>query len=243
MTAVRTAALWHDLECGSYREDLELWRELAAGRGGPVLDVGAGTGRVTLDLARRGHDVVAVDLDDDLLEALRDRGAGLPVETVCADARELALGRRFPLVLVPMQTVQLLGGAGERARFLRRAHEHLERGGLLAIALADALESFDAEIDTPPLPDMAEIDGTVYASRPLAVIDEGDCAAIHRLREIVSPAGERTVSDDVVRLARVDGATLGREAAELGGWTVLPPRAIRQTDEYVGSTVVLLEAC
>src|SRR4051794_40089314 len=47
-------ALWHDLECGAYREDLALWHTLAGVTGGPVLDVGAGTGRVSLDLAARG---------------------------------------------------------------------------------------------------------------------------------------------------------------------------------------------
>ena len=47
-----TAVIWHDLECGAYAEDLALWRSLAAERGDPVLDIGAGTGRVSLDLAQ-----------------------------------------------------------------------------------------------------------------------------------------------------------------------------------------------
>src|SRR3954453_5146278 len=99
------AALWHDLECGAYRADLPLWRELAAEAGGPVLDVGAGTGRVTLDLARRGVAVIALDEDAASLEALRHRAAGLEVETVAADAREFTLERTCSLVLVPMQTL------------------------------------------------------------------------------------------------------------------------------------------
>src|SRR4249920_7709 len=112
-------ALWHDLECGGYDEDLPLWRALAGEAGGPVLDVGAGTGRVTLDLAGAGAPVVALDAEGPLLEALAHRATGLPVETVVGDARELALGdRRFALVLVPMQTIQLLGGPRGRAAFL-----------------------------------------------------------------------------------------------------------------------------
>jgi hypothetical protein len=53
-----TEVVWHDLECGAYRADLPLWRELAARArfGSPILDVGAGTGRVALDLARAGHE-------------------------------------------------------------------------------------------------------------------------------------------------------------------------------------------
>src|SRR5437588_9859628 len=100
------SVIWHDLECGAYDTDLPLWRGLAAEHGDPVLDVGAGTGRVTLDLARHGHCVTALDQDPALLSELERRAAGAAVSTVCADAREFALDERFRTVIVPMQTVQ-----------------------------------------------------------------------------------------------------------------------------------------
>ena len=59
--------IWHDVECGGYAADLPLWRELARAEAGPVLDVGAGAGRVALELARHGHDVTALDRDAVLL--------------------------------------------------------------------------------------------------------------------------------------------------------------------------------
>jgi SAM-dependent methyltransferase len=235
---VSDLVLWHDIECGGYDADLPLWRQLAAQAGGPVLDVGAGTGRVALDLAARGHEVVALDVEPALLEVLRERAGERRVETVAADAAAFALDRRFALIVVPMQTVQLLGEEGRRS-FLRCAAAHLAPGGLLAIALADALESFDSEVDAPPLPDIREVDGWVYASRPLAVVDEGDRVAIHRLREVVTPAGERSTHDDVIRLDRVDAETLAREGAE-AGLRAEPAQRIAETDEYVGSTVVML---
>jgi SAM-dependent methyltransferase len=231
--------LWHDLECGSYAEDLPLWRELAQAAGGPVLDVGAGTSRVALDLARRGHEVVALDRDGDLLAALRDRADGAPVETVVADARDFALGRRFALILVPMQTMQLLGGPEGRARLLACARAHLAHAGLVAAALADALEGFDETHDSPPLPDLREAGGVVYASRPVAVRDEGARVAIQRIREVVTPDGRRSAEENVVRLDRVDAATLAREA-RAQDLEALPPRRIPATEVYVGSTVVLL---
>jgi SAM-dependent methyltransferase len=235
------AVIWHDVECGAYTEDLALWRELAAAAGGPVLDVGAGTGRVTLDLAARGHEVVALDVDGELLAALEARAGGLPVTTIRADARDFALDRRFPLIVVPMQTLQLLGGTAGRAAFLARAREHLEPGGLLAVALADALESFDAASDGLPEPDLAEIDGVRYASLPLAVVDEGDRAAIHRLRQVTGPGGAAAAdeSTDVIRLDRLAPADLVDEAGRLG-LRAEPARRIPATDEYVGSTVVIL---
>jgi SAM-dependent methyltransferase len=232
-------ALWHDLECGAYREDLPLWRALAAVTGGPVLDVGAGTGRVTLDLATRGVAVVALDADASLLEALERRAAGLPVETLVADAREFAARRRFPLVLVPMQTLQLLGGSSGRIAFLRRALDHLEPGGLLAAALAEALDCFDEEHPLPPPPDACEIDGVCYASRLLAVDDEGGRAAIRRLREIIGPGDRHEAREAVVRLDRVSAEVVAAEARALG--FVSDHRlSVRETEEYLGSTVVVL---
>jgi SAM-dependent methyltransferase len=233
--------LWHDLECGAYEEDLPLWRALAGDAGGPVLDVGAGTGRVSLDLATRGISLVALDTNASLLAALEHRAGGLPVETVVADARAFALRRRFSLVLVPMQTLQLLGGPSGRAAFLRCALEHLEPGGLLAAALADAMDCFDEERDMPPPPDACEIAGVRYSSQLIAVADEEGRAAIHRRREIAGP-GERCESvEDVVRLDRVTPDGVVAEAAGLGFLTE-PSLLTPQTEEYLGSTVVVLRA-
>jgi SAM-dependent methyltransferase len=234
-----SVVLWHDLECGGYDRDLPLWRDLADREGSPLLDVGAGTGRVALDLARHGHEVVALDRDPVLLDALRDRADELAVTTVAADARAFALGRAFPLILVPMQTIQLLGGPEGRARFLACAREHLVRGGVLAAALADALEAFDVEYDYPPVPDLREVGGVVYASRPVAVRDLGDRAAIERVREVVARDGTRTVTDDVVELDRLDPDTLAAEAAAVG-LRAEASRRLEPTTDYVGSTVVML---
>jgi SAM-dependent methyltransferase len=237
-----TAVVWHDVECGAYVADLPLWRELAAEHAGdrPVLDVGAGTGRVTLDLLRLGHPVVAVDLDGELLAALRERAGDLPVETHVADARELDLGHaRFALILVPMQTVQLLGGEQGRAAFLRAAYRHLEPGGVLAAALADALEGVDTDHTEPPLPDMREIDGTIYHSQVVSVREWPEATRIERVRQTVDVSGHRTAEGDIVTLDRVDAATLAEEAAR-HGFAALPSRHIPATEEYVGSEVVVL---
>jgi len=229
-------ALWHDLECGGYRDDLPVWRALAGETGGRVLDIGAGTGRVTLDLAAAGSAVVALDSEAPLLDALAQRARGLDVATVVADARSFELEARFALIVVPMQTLQLLGGADGRAAFLRAARAHLKPGGIVAAALADALDSFEGEVDGLPDPDVATVDGITYTSLPLAVVDEGDHAAIHRLRQTSDGDAEE---HDVIRLARVGPAELAEEA-EATGLTAETARRIPATDVYVGSTVVVL---
>jgi SAM-dependent methyltransferase len=237
-----SAVRWHDLECGGYDADLPLWRALADAAAGDVLDVGCGTGRVALDLARAGHPVTALDRDPALLAALRERSAGLPVSVVEADARAFALGRRFGLIVVPMQTVQLLGGAAGRAAFLRCARDHLAPGAVLALAVADALEGFDATApDALPLPDMGEHEGWVFSSQPVAVRERGDRVAIERVRQTVAPDGTMDASDDVVEIDRLDGATLAAEG-EAAGLRAEPPRAIAPTADHVGSSVVILRA-
>jgi len=234
--------IWHDVECGAYDVDLGLWRDLAADAGGPVLDVGAGTGRVALDLARRGHDVIALDADPELIGecARRAAAAGLDVETVCADARDFALARDVALVIVPMQTVQLMGGADGRARFLRCAARCLRSGGLLAAAMADArdgqLDGLDAE---RPMPDIREIDGTVYASHPIRVRLEPGGVVIERIRETVAPDGRRSAEGNEIRLDDLDAETVAREAKPLG-FRARPALEVPATDDYVGSEVVVL---
>ncbi len=238
-----TKAIWHDLECGSYTADLTFWRALAQKVGGPVLDVGAGTGRTALELAREGHDVVAIDRDDDLLAELRERAAGLEVTTIVADARAFWFELSFPLIIVPMQTIQLLGGAEGRAAFLECAVYHLESPGVLAIAIADELELFDVSDGTVPgpLPDVAEHDGVVYSSRPVAVRTDGDGFQLERRRETVTADGHLSTEQDLIHLDRVDPDTLEGEA-EAAGLRAASRLEIAATEDYVGSTVVMLRA-
>lgn len=238
----RLRVIWHDLECGSYGADLPLWRRLAQNRGSPVLELGAGTGRVTLDLARRGHRVVALERDPGLLEELERRARGLAVETVLADARSFLLPLRFPLVVVPMQTIQLLGGAGGRAAMLACVARHLRPGGLVAIALSTALELWSiADGAAAPLPDTCERDGTAYFSQPTAVRAEPHGYVLERRRETVSAGGQRTVELDGVTLDHVGAHELEREGAT-AGLTPAGRMTIRATRDHVSSEVVMLGA-
>ncbi len=239
-----SAAIWHDLECGSYRQDLPLWHELARTYGGPVLDVGAGTGRVSLNLARAGIEVVALDSDPLLLAELSARADGLPVRTAVADARSFSLNARFPLIIVPMQTIQLLGGSAGRRLFLSAARDHLADGGALAIALADAedFEEFQWHKGDPvPLPDVDERDGIVYNSQPTAVRRDGTVFVLERERSTVSPEGLLERTQDSITLDALSLGELDADAVACG-LELRDRRLIEPTAEHIGSQVVIAGA-
>ena len=238
-----SAVAWHDTECACYAADLPAWRALAEERPGPLLDLGCGTGRVALDLAGRGYAVTALDSDAELVHELatRARRRGLRVDTVTADARSFSLGRRFALAIAPMQVFQLLGGTEGRRAALQRAREHLEPGGVLAVALADPFEAVPSADALPPVPDVREQDGWVLSSRPVAVRPEDGAVAIDRLRQLVSPAGELSEELFTIRLDAVSATELEREA-ERAGLAASGRRPVPATPDHVGSTIVLCEA-
>jgi SAM-dependent methyltransferase len=251
------AVLWHDLECGSYTADLALWLDFADAAAGVadgqarrslVLDVGAGSGRVALALARAGHGVTALDLDAELLAALRERAAGLAVEAVCADARTFALERRdFALCIAPMQTVQLLGGSDGRVAFLSRARAHLRPGGVLVCAIATEVEPFDCDAgDVGPSPEIVRVDGVSYISRATRVTVGRRAVHIERERAVLASDASSTDERpawvrDVVELDQLSVSRLEREGLEAG----LAPagtRVIAATEEHTASVAVIFGA-
>ena len=227
------AVIWHDLECGAYTADLPVWHELAQDVQGPVLDVGAGTGRVALALAREGRPVIALERDASLVGELRRRAHGLPVEVIEADACDFGLPAPVELAIVPMQTVHLLD---DRAAFLRCARRALAPGAVLAVALlGEGIEPFELELD----PDAVELDGVRYESAPTALRRDGGCVVIERRRSRIAVTGGSRTRQDVVHLQDLDAATLADEAAQ-HGLLALGVRRVAPTLEHAGSEIVSL---
>ena len=118
--------------------EVDFYVKLAGQSGGPVLEMGVGTGRIAIPTAAAGIDVVGVDLHEPMLAKAREKLAAagpLPgnVELVRADMRELDLGdHRFPLVTAPANTLLLATTPDGQRRTLRRAAAHLLPGGTLA---------------------------------------------------------------------------------------------------------------
>jgi SAM-dependent methyltransferase len=114
--------------------DVPFWLSLAEREGGPIVEWGAGTGRLAIPLAAAGFDVTAVELSERMVEKGRKKGG--TVEWVRGDMRSAKLGRRYALAVCAFNSLLCLPGVDEALAFLRNAREHLEPGGLLGIEVS-----------------------------------------------------------------------------------------------------------
>jgi SAM-dependent methyltransferase len=130
--------------------DVAFFRSLATQLGGPVLEIGCGTGRVATALAEAGFDVVGVDVSKPMLRLAEERRSLLAPDVAArltlrqADMTTLDLGARFGLIVAPSRVFQFaLTSAAQRAT-LRGLRNHLEPHGRLVLDLFDPRFEFVA---------------------------------------------------------------------------------------------------
>jgi SAM-dependent methyltransferase len=236
--------IWHDVECGGYRADLPLWEELAdsLGEEDPVMELGCGTGRVTLHLAERGaYLVIGLDRNKELVEAVWERGQGTTGDAEYVDVRDFSFpSTPFSLILAPMQLIQLLAGRADRIRCLTCVAEALAPDGRAAFAIVEEPPAAAPQGSTPPLPDVRQIEGWVYSSLPLEPVVDSESMVLRRLRQIVTPDGDLSEEPDEVKLQLLTAKELEMEALEVG-LSSIGRRQIPATESHVGATVVLLK--
>ncbi len=143
-------ARYYDSENVGLVEDLAAYDVLVGRFGGPVLDVGCGTGRIALHLATHGQMVVGVDASAAMLERAREHAhsageAGRRVEWVESDIRELDRPQRFGLAIFAFSGFMHLLEHSEQLKALDRIAAHVRPGGGVALDLANPIEPFRAE--------------------------------------------------------------------------------------------------
>ncbi len=122
--------------------ELAWWREVAREAGaeaGGVLELGAGTGRVAIPLARGGLSVTAVDRSPSMLARGRERAAtaGVTIEWIDAEMTRLALGRRFAAVLLPYNTLLHLHTRIEHEALFAAVARHLTPDGRFGFSVVN----------------------------------------------------------------------------------------------------------
>lgn len=141
----------YDLENNEFEPDGPFILALAKKLGGTVLELGCGTGRVTIPLAQNGIDIVGLDVVPGMIERARQKSNDLPIEWVVADVRTFQLGRKFQLIFESGSVFHHMLTRPDQEAYLARVREHLEDNGRLVINLffphPNRLISTDVEED------------------------------------------------------------------------------------------------
>jgi SAM-dependent methyltransferase len=147
-------ARYYDAENEDKVDDLLFYNEIAdegGTNGGPILDVGTGTGRVALHLAQEGFRVVGLDRSAGMLERARAKLRAAPdldIEWLETDLLELETDERFPLIIVPYNGFMHLLEQADQIEALRRMRAHLTESGTLLLDLPNPAPAFSAEDDS-----------------------------------------------------------------------------------------------
>jgi SAM-dependent methyltransferase len=143
----------------SVTEDVGFYVEEAVGSGGPVVELGVGTGRIAVPVAKAGVPVIGIDSSAAMLDVCRERAAAAGVaerlDLRLGDLRNPPVRERVPLVTCPFRAYLHLSDDHERRRALRRARELLVPGGRLVF-----------DVFTPGADDIAETHGRWLEREP-----------------------------------------------------------------------------
>ena len=133
MTGYDAIARVYDPWSVSVIEDVSFYVELAVESGGPVVELGVGTGRIAVPIAAVGVRVIGVDSSPAMLEVCRERaqlsGVAELVDLRLGDFRDPPVDEQVPLVICPFRSLLHMHTDDDRRRVLRAAHELLVPGG------------------------------------------------------------------------------------------------------------------
>jgi SAM-dependent methyltransferase len=144
------------------RQDVAFFVELARQSGGPVLEIGSGTGRVLIPTAKAGLEIVGLDYSEAMLTVCRRKLATeseavrARVRLVQGDMRRLDLGQTFRLVTIPFRPFQHLTTVEDQLSCLAGIRQHLDPGGKLILDIFNPWlvrltdEKFDQEQGDEP---------------------------------------------------------------------------------------------
>jgi SAM-dependent methyltransferase len=126
----------YDEQYQYYREDLNFYTQLAHDYGSPVLELGAGTARVSAALAKAGYAVTGIELSEAMvecgLEKISREGLTDQVTLQQGDMRGLELPQKFPVVIAPFNTLMHAYTLQDQDATLATVKRHLEPGGVFA---------------------------------------------------------------------------------------------------------------
>jgi SAM-dependent methyltransferase len=119
--------------------EIDFYRQLAEpvrDRGGSLLEIGCGTGRVAIRLAQMGVRVVGMDLSAEMINVAQAKSAGMAnLRWEVGDMRQFELGERFDLALIPGHAFQFMLSGRAQVECLASIRRHLNNGASVVMHL------------------------------------------------------------------------------------------------------------
>jgi len=133
-------ARWYDYAQKEFVKDIPFYVEYARKCGGEVLELGCGTGRVLIPIAREGIRVTGLDASEGMLNIARkkvsaDESISKNVTLLRGDMKDFSLGKKFALIYIPFRSFQCLLTKIDQIACLLCIHDHLINDGRCIIDL------------------------------------------------------------------------------------------------------------
>jgi SAM-dependent methyltransferase len=138
----------YDLENNSFAPDGPFFLALAQRFGGPILEIGCGTGRITIPLAQQGLNITGLDITAPMLDRAKHKSQGLPIRWIEADARMFRLETCYRFIFETGATFQHLLARADQEAMLARVHEHLTSDGHFVVGAIFPAISMLTDVET-----------------------------------------------------------------------------------------------
>lgn len=183
------------------RDDIDFYASLASASKGPVLEIGCGTGRVTVPMLETGARVTGLDLCPDMLASARRKVSLLPAcirdraTFVQADMTDFSLNSRFDLILTPFRPFQHLTTPQQQLACLARVRRHLAPGGTFV------LDIFDPDLDI--LTDRGRVNE--FGDEPPVTLPDGSELTVRYRTPVIDRTAQVCHCEMIYLVLRPDG--------------------------------------
>ncbi|KGX91401.1 hypothetical protein N781_04450 [Pontibacillus halophilus JSM 076056 = DSM 19796] len=190
-------ASFYDLDNPLSQEELAYYVN-RIGEERQVLELGCGTGRLTIPLAERGHDVTAIDLSPQMISILRSKLRDEAITPIQANMTSFTLNKAYDVILVSGFTFHALITYEEQIACLQQIHAHLTPNGLVLIVLFQPTESVKTEQLGVPTRLWEVVD--LHTGRTVQKYNLGKQVDLHK--QLLTPSYAYDVLDGENRLSR-----------------------------------------
>lgn len=127
------ATIFYDLD--NKEDDILFYLDYAKKQKGEVLELGCGTGRISIPLVEQGIKITAVDYSNNMISRIRQKAKNIKnrnnLKIIRADLRSVNLNKKFNLIIMPFRVFQCLLTVDEQKMALKNIKRHLAKNGLL----------------------------------------------------------------------------------------------------------------